>query len=153
MLVYLVRHGERYDYTDVSWGKQAAYPHDSHLSPIGETQAQDLADRLANARPAMIVLTHPHCKFSLFPTTSLSVCVCVIFRLHRRFKEQSYRRYLSLADCASLCAWNRVSQSFYVRTPEPRCQGSFRRRCRSRLGWISITSRFGRNSNWRVGPR
>jgi len=55
IFTYLVRHGERYDYTDVSWGKQAAYPHDSHLSPIGETQAQDLADRLANARPAMIV--------------------------------------------------------------------------------------------------
>jgi len=39
----------------MSWAKQAAYPHDSHLSPIGETQAYDLSDRLANARPAIIV--------------------------------------------------------------------------------------------------
>jgi len=55
IITYLVRHGERYDYTDVAWGRKAAFPHDSHLSPVGETQAEDIADRLCHVRPAMLV--------------------------------------------------------------------------------------------------
>src|SRR5690606_11609472 len=30
--IYIVRHGERYDYTDISWAPNAAHPHDSPLS-------------------------------------------------------------------------------------------------------------------------
>eukprot|EP01087_Luapelamoeba_hula_P016468 TRINITY_DN5066_c0_g1_i1.p2 TRINITY_DN5066_c0_g1~~TRINITY_DN5066_c0_g1_i1.p2 ORF type:complete len:745 (-),score=157.75 TRINITY_DN5066_c0_g1_i1:3061-5295(-) len=54
-MVYFVRHGERYDYTDFEWAKKAAFPHDSHLSSVGATQAEDLADRIPHARPALLV--------------------------------------------------------------------------------------------------
>ena len=53
--VYLVRHGERYDYTDPEWAPHATHPHDAPLSARGDTQAEDIADRLAIARPYMIV--------------------------------------------------------------------------------------------------
>lgn len=38
--IYIVRHGERYDYTDIEWAPQAAHPHDSPLSKAGEAQAR-----------------------------------------------------------------------------------------------------------------
>ncbi|KAL6070672.1 Phosphoglycerate mutase [Balamuthia mandrillaris] len=53
--VYLVRHGERYDYTDVNWAPKATHPHDSHLSEAGTSQAYDLVDRLCIANPHLIV--------------------------------------------------------------------------------------------------
>jgi broad specificity phosphatase PhoE len=37
--IYLIRHGERWDYTDIEWAKQSDYPHDSPLSKVGEKQA------------------------------------------------------------------------------------------------------------------
>jgi hypothetical protein len=38
--IYIVRHGERYDYTDIEWAPNAAHPHDSPLSKAGEAQAR-----------------------------------------------------------------------------------------------------------------
>lgn len=53
--IYIVRHGERYDYTDIEWAPNAAQPHDSPLSKAGEAQARDVADRLAYTKPHLIV--------------------------------------------------------------------------------------------------
>jgi len=52
--VYLVRHGERQDYTDVNWAPNSTHPHDAPLSDAGETQANDIAERLAFAKPHMM---------------------------------------------------------------------------------------------------
>lgn len=48
--VYLVRHGERHDYTDFDWAPSSPHPHDAHLSSAGERQSQDFADRLRHAK-------------------------------------------------------------------------------------------------------
>lgn len=53
--VYIVRHGERHDYTDFSWAPSSPHPHDAPLSVAGRRQAQDVADRLSHANPHMIV--------------------------------------------------------------------------------------------------
>eukprot|EP01126_Amoeba_proteus_P056989 TRINITY_DN7224_c0_g1_i9.p1 TRINITY_DN7224_c0_g1~~TRINITY_DN7224_c0_g1_i9.p1 ORF type:complete len:596 (+),score=106.66 TRINITY_DN7224_c0_g1_i9:61-1848(+) len=53
--IYLVRHGERYDYTDIEWAPKAAHPHDSPLSKVGIAQARDVAERLAYTKPHLIV--------------------------------------------------------------------------------------------------
>jgi len=52
--IYLVRHGERYDYTDVEWAPKSTHPHDSPLSPVGDAQACDIADRLIGCKPHII---------------------------------------------------------------------------------------------------
>ena len=48
--VYLVRHGERHDYTDFSWAPNSPYPHDAHLSEAGERQSEDFVDRLRHLK-------------------------------------------------------------------------------------------------------
>eukprot|EP01126_Amoeba_proteus_P006839 TRINITY_DN1240_c0_g1_i1.p1 TRINITY_DN1240_c0_g1~~TRINITY_DN1240_c0_g1_i1.p1 ORF type:complete len:438 (-),score=110.37 TRINITY_DN1240_c0_g1_i1:105-1307(-) len=53
--IYLVRHGERYDYTDIEWAPKAAQPHDSPLSKVGIVQARDVAERLAYTKPHLVV--------------------------------------------------------------------------------------------------
>eukprot|EP00013_Stygamoeba_regulata_P021670 CAMPEP_0177649698 /NCGR_PEP_ID=MMETSP0447-20121125/11533_1 /TAXON_ID=0 /ORGANISM="Stygamoeba regulata, Strain BSH-02190019" /LENGTH=543 /DNA_ID=CAMNT_0019152489 /DNA_START=114 /DNA_END=1745 /DNA_ORIENTATION=- len=53
--IYLVRHAERYDYTDMNWAPKQSFPHDSPLSPVGDTQAMDIADRLGHIKPHMVV--------------------------------------------------------------------------------------------------
>jgi broad specificity phosphatase PhoE len=52
--IYLVRHGERYDYTDFNWAPTATHPHDAPLSAAGQRQARDLVDRLMTIQPAII---------------------------------------------------------------------------------------------------
>jgi len=48
--VYLVRHGERHDYTDFSWAPKSPHPHDAHLSEAGERQSEDFVDRLRHLK-------------------------------------------------------------------------------------------------------
>jgi broad specificity phosphatase PhoE len=48
--VYLVRHGERHDYTDHSWALKSPHPHDAHLSDAGVRQSEDFVDRLRHLK-------------------------------------------------------------------------------------------------------
>eukprot|EP00696_Hemimastix_kukwesjijk_P011569 gnl/Hemi2/24520_TR8249_c0_g1_i1.p1 gnl/Hemi2/24520_TR8249_c0_g1~~gnl/Hemi2/24520_TR8249_c0_g1_i1.p1 ORF type:complete len:560 (+),score=170.08 gnl/Hemi2/24520_TR8249_c0_g1_i1:443-2122(+) len=52
--VYLIRHGERYDYTDKDWAPNNTHPHDAPLSQIGYSQALDVVDRLIHCNPHII---------------------------------------------------------------------------------------------------
>jgi broad specificity phosphatase PhoE len=45
-VIYIVRHGARIDSKNPAWRKQAAYPHDPGLSPLGRDQADQLATHL-----------------------------------------------------------------------------------------------------------
>jgi broad specificity phosphatase PhoE len=53
--IYLIRHGERWDYTDIEWAKNSIYPHDSPLSKVGEDQAKDTGERLSYTKPHLII--------------------------------------------------------------------------------------------------
>lgn len=46
--VYLVRHGERHDYSDFSWAPKSPHPHDAHLSEAGQRQSEDFVHRLGH---------------------------------------------------------------------------------------------------------
>jgi hypothetical protein len=55
----------------MEWAKKAAFPHDSHLSYVGSTQAEDLADRIPHVRPALLVkLIVPSVHMSLIFTNN-----------------------------------------------------------------------------------
>lgn len=48
MTVWIARHANREDFADPDWAATADRPHDPGLSPDGETQAQQLARRVAD---------------------------------------------------------------------------------------------------------
>jgi len=48
--VYLVRHGERHDYTDHSWAPNSPHPHDAHLSDAGVRQSEDFVHRFRHLK-------------------------------------------------------------------------------------------------------
>jgi len=45
--LWIARHGNRIDFVNPDWFNTAPQPYDPHLSPDGEVQAQELAQRLA----------------------------------------------------------------------------------------------------------
>jgi broad specificity phosphatase PhoE len=50
--VWIVRHGDRLDFTDPTWERTAARPYDPPLAPTGIAQAHALARQLGGARIA-----------------------------------------------------------------------------------------------------
>ena len=46
-VVWIARHGNRQDFVDPHWARRAGRPHDPGLSPDGELQARELAERLS----------------------------------------------------------------------------------------------------------
>lgn len=43
---WIMRHGDRLNNIDRQWKKTAAYPHDTPLSPLGHSQAEDVAEHI-----------------------------------------------------------------------------------------------------------